>query len=139
MDNTYITFDLCTTSDYKPLHVEVYLDSQLCFSSSEFLGSKSIQINMPTDQAEHVLSIKLLNKTHDHTLIDESGNISQDTRLAINNIKFDQIALGYNILNLAEYLYDDLSTHKFYGEMGCNGVVSLKFPTPVYRWILDHM
>jgi hypothetical protein len=28
---------------------------------------------------------------------------------------------------------------KFYGEIGCNGIVSLKFSTPIYLWLLEHM
>ena len=29
--------------------------------------------------------------------------------------------------------------NKFYGELGCNGTVSLKFSTPMYLWLLEHM
>jgi hypothetical protein len=28
---------------------------------------------------------------------------------------------------------------EFYSEMGCNGTVSLKFSTPIYLWLLEHM
>ena len=27
----------------------------------------------------------------------------------------------------------------FFGEMGCNGTVSLRFTTPIYLWLLEHM
>jgi len=31
------------------------------------------------------------------------------------------------------------TTDKFYGEMGCNGTVSLRFTTPIYLWLLETM
>ena len=27
----------------------------------------------------------------------------------------------------------------FFGEMGCNGTVSLRFTTPIYLWLLENM
>ena len=32
-----------------------------------------------------------------------------------------------------------LDGHPFFGNMGCNGYVSLKFATPIYLWLLEHM
>jgi hypothetical protein len=32
-----------------------------------------------------------------------------------------------------------LTQEKFYGQMGCNGTVSLAFCTPIYMWLLEHM
>jgi len=45
---------------------------------------------------------------------------------------------------LATYTHDfngtkELTQEKFYGVMGCNGTVSLKFATPIYLWLLENM
>jgi len=47
-------------------------------------------------------------------------------------------------VKLAQYQHDFNGTgnptiDKFYGEMGCNGTVSLKFTTPIYLWLLENM
>jgi len=99
---------------------------------------------MPDDEAEHDLRFVLKNKTAEHTQIDEAGNIVNDARLKITDMAFDEIQLGHMITEQAVYDHDFngtgvMSQHKFYGEMGCNGTVSLKFTTPVYLWLLEHM
>jgi hypothetical protein len=33
----------------------------------------------------------------------------------------------------------EVTEDKFYSELGCNGTVSLKFTTPMYLWLLEHM
>ena len=84
------------------------------------------------------------NKTTDHTQIDEHGTIIQDAVIKINNLCFDEIELGQVFIDHAEYVHDfngtkNIITDKFYGEMGCNGTVSLKFTTPIYIWLLENM
>ena len=96
------------------------------------------------DEDDHELRFVMKNKTIDHTQIDEHGTIIQDTRITIQNLCFDEIALGQVFVDHAEYTHDfngtkDSVTEKFYGEMGCNGTVSLKFTTPIYIWLLENM
>ena len=76
--------------------------------------------------------------------IDEAGNIISDAKLTVTNVAFDDIQLGHMLTEKATYAHDFNGTgvmgqHKFYGEMGCNGTVSLKFSTPIYLWLLEHM
>ena len=66
------------------------------------------------------------------------------SNIIVENIQFDGIEIGYNIMQLAVYTHDcngsdNLNNYKFYGELGCNGTVELKFITPVYIWLLEHM
>jgi hypothetical protein len=62
----------------------------------------------------------------------------------VSNIQFDGIDCQYLTTTLAQYQHDFNGTgnptiDKFYGEMGCNGTVSLKFTTPIYLWLLENM
>jgi hypothetical protein len=71
------------------------------------------------------------------------GEIVLDARLAIKDIEFDQIALNHIFTELSVYTHDFNGTgpqtsDKFYGEIGCNGIVELKFTTPVYIWLLEN-
>jgi hypothetical protein len=84
------------------------------------------------------------NKTPNHTQIDEAGSIISDARLIVTELAFDEIQLGYMVAEQAIYTHDFNNTEestqdKFYSEMGCNGTVSLKFSTPIYLWLLEHM
>ena len=96
------------------------------------------------DDAEHELRLVLKNKTAEHTQVDEQGNIITDARLLITDVAFDEIRLGHMFFEQAVYTHDFNGTgkateDKFYGELGCNGTVSLKFATPMYLWLLEHM
>ena len=83
-------------------------------------------------------------KTTEHTKIDEQGNIITDACLTVSNLAFDEIELKQIFINQAVYTHDFNGTQteiqdKFYGNMGCNGTVTLKFATPIYLWLLEHM
>jgi len=86
----------------------------------------------------------LKNKTAEHTQVDDHGNIITDARLLITDLAFDEIKLGHMLVEQAVYTHNFNGTgatiqDKFYGELGCNGTVSLKFSTPMYLWLLEHM
>ena len=96
------------------------------------------------DNAEHELRIVMKHKTPDHTELDNAGNIIRDAMLSISDIKFDEIALGQVLLNKAVYTHDFNGSQppvddKFFGDLGCNGTVSLKFTAPTYLWLLENM
>ena len=144
MDKSYITFDVRCTSETKSLGLEVKLNDVVVYNNESFITADLIQIELPEDEADYSLKIVLKNKTSDHTVLDPLGAIVQDTNLIVENIKFDNIAISHNISQLIVYSHDcngtdELKEHKFYGEMGCNGTVELKFTTPIYLWLLEHM
>ncbi len=139
-----VSFNLDTTDATIPLGFEAWIDDKKFQDIDHIAGRQQIVIEMPDDEAEHDLRFVLKNKTAEHTQIDEAGNIVNDARLKITDIAFDEIQLGHMITEQAVYDHDFNGTDqptqdKFYGEMGCNGTVSLKFTTPVYLWLLEHM
>lgn len=144
MDKSYITFDVRSTSTSKTLGLEVLLDNTVVYDNDSFIAAELIKVELPEDTTEHALKIVLKNKTVDHTVLDPLGAIVQDASIIVNNIHFDDVKVGHNVLQLATYTHDcngtdELKEHKFYGEMGCNGTVELKFTTPNYLWLLEHM
>ena len=140
-----ITFDL-DSSDYNAqLGFDVLLNDNVVFTTEHVteLTTVTIEVNDDVD-AEHELKFVLKNKTQDHTKVDEQGNILSDAMLSISNIEFDQVKLGHMFFEQSVYHHDmngsqDLFEDKFYGSMGCNGYVSLKFATPIYLWLLENM
>jgi hypothetical protein len=145
MTNTVsITFELNTSDTNAQLGFEAWVDDTKFVDIDHVQALQSINMDLPDTDGSHELRLILKNKTEKHTQIDEHSNIVSDATLTINNLAFDEIVLGHMLTQLATYTHDFNGTkpstqEKFYSEMGCNGVVSLKFTTPVYLWLLENM
>ena len=145
MPNTVaISCTLDTTDPEATLGFEAWIDNQKFFDSNHVQAQHSIVMELADDDSEHELRFILKNKTSDHTQIDDAGNIVADARLIVTDLAFDEIKLGYIVTEHAVYTHNfngtgTITQNKFYGEMGCNGTVSLKFSTPIYLWLLEHM
>ena len=84
------------------------------------------------------------NKTENHTTVDEHNNIIKDARLRIDNFVIDKIELHNSFTENTVYYHDFNGTaepikDEFYGDIGCNGTVVLKFNSPIYIWFLSIM
>lgn len=139
-----ISCTLDTTDPEAALGFEAWVDDQKFFDTDHVQAQQQVVVEIADDDGEHELRFVLKNKTSDHTQIDEAGNIVADARLIITDLSFDEIQLGHMVTEHAVYTHDFNGTgqptqDKFYGEMGCNGTVSLKFSTPIYLWLLEHM
>jgi hypothetical protein len=139
-----ITFKIDTTDASVPLGFEAWIDNHKFFESDHVSAPEQISTQLSDDTDNHELRLVMKNKTVDHTKIDEAGNIISDARLLITDLAFDEITLGHVFTEQAVYEHDlngsgTMSQHKFYDELGCNGVVSLKFATPMYLWLLEHL
>jgi len=144
MSNTTISCTLDTTNPTASLGFEAWVDDQKFFDSNHVQARQPIVIEIADNDAEHELRFVLKNKISDHTQVDETGNIVADAMLIVTDLAFDEIQLRNMVTEQAVYTHDfngtgQLTQDKFYSEMGCNGTVSLKFSTPIYLWLLEHM
>lgn len=134
-----ITSTYCSAA----IGVEVWVD-QLCVINCEHVDSAILfEHTLDNNDGEHELRIVMKHKQAAHTRLDEQGNIVQDAVLTVSDLEFDGINIMHIAVDQAEYSHDfngsqSLGTHRFYGNMGCNGTVSLKFTTPVYLWLLEN-
>lgn len=133
-----------TTDPVARLGFEVWVNDQKFVDIDYVQGKQQITIEIPDDDAEHELKFVMKNKTAGHTTVDEAGNIITDASLVITDTTFDDILLGHTLTEQAVYYHDfnrsSVQTQdKFYSKMGCNGTVSLKFTTPLYIWLLEHL
>ena len=145
MTNTTTISGFIDSSDKKiPLGTEVWIDD-ICVVNVEHVDRiVHFSHKISDDDNQHELRIVMKHKTADHTELDDAGNIIRDAMLSISDIKFDEIALGQVLLNKAVYTHDFNGSRppvddKFFGDLGCNGTVSLKFTTPTYLWLLENM
>ena len=139
-----ISCQIGTTDASATLGLVVWVDDQRFFDSNHVQTTEKITIELAEDEADHELRFVMKNKTSSHTQVNESGAIVADAVLTISALSFDEIPLGHMLVEQAVYTHDfngsgPSTQDKFYGEMGCNGTVSLKFSTPIYLWLLEHM
>ena len=139
-----ISCEIDTTDASVPLDIAVFVDDQPIFDHSHVDGVIALSHDLLEAEGEHELRFVMQNKQPEHTCIDEAGNIVSDARIVIRTLAFDDIPLGQIVPEKSTYTHDfngtgNTTIEKFYGEMGCNGTVSLKFTTPIYIWLLENM
>ncbi len=127
-----------------PLGLEIWLDQHLLFDQDHIDQLYQVEHEISDNDGDHELRFVLKNKLPDHTRVDVEGNILSDATVTVTDIQFDGINCQYLTTNLAEYQHDFNGSQaptvdKFYGTIGCNGTVSLKFTTPIYIWLLENM
>ena len=143
-DTISISFNLNTSDDQAELGFEAWVDDEKFVDIAHVQCQQQIKIDMSDVDGDHQLRLILKNKKQTHTKIDEQGNILSDATLTISDLAFDEIKLGHMVTKLATYDHNfndtkELVQDQFYGEMGCNGVVGLRFTTPIYLWLLENM
>ena len=144
MTTVRFTCVVSSTDFSVPLGMEIWLDGHRFFDTDHVNQTCTIQHDISDDDGDHELRFVLKNKLSDHTQVDAQGNIIRDARLTVSGIEFDGIDCDYLATTVAEYQHDfngtgESTTQRFYGELGCNGTVSLKFSTPIYIWLLENM
>lgn len=139
-----LSFQVDTTDASADLGIEVWLDQEQLLNINWVQGPMDFQHEFVDDDAEHQLCFVLKNKRSEHTQVNENSDILKDARLTVSDVAFDQIKLGPVLTKIATYTHNtngnsDTRQDKFYGELGCNGTVTLEFTTPIYLWLLEHM
>lgn len=145
MSNTAtISCDIGTTDASAKLGMEIWIDDQKIMDIDHVQDVVQFSHDISDDDQEHVIKFTLKNKTTEHTQIDSENRIVKDACVTVTNFQFDGIPLGQVFFDLTTYQHNYNGTgaeiqDRFYGQMGCNGTVSLRFSTPIYMWLLEHM
>lgn len=137
-----IKFWVDTTNPEKKLSFRVRLNGREVFLLPWVRERTPVEVLIADDEQDHELQLELYNKLPEHTQISADGTVLSDATLKIGDFTMDEIAL--DPWHLGQYHHDrngtsEPVTEKFYGEMGCNGHVAIKFKTPIYLWLLEHM
>jgi hypothetical protein len=139
-----ISCDISSTDFSAELGLEIWLNNQQIWNCEHVCEAMQFRHEIPDGDEDHVLEFRLKNKLPEHTKIDSTGQIQADACVTVTNLQFDAIPLGQVFFDLATYQHDFNGTapstqEKFYGHMGCNGTVTLKFSTPIYMWMLENL
>jgi hypothetical protein len=96
------------------------------------------------DEEKYTVEIEMSGKLPEHTVIDDQGNIVKDRMIEISEFSLDEIALVHLFTDNCKYAHDFNGSQaavvdKFFGNMGCNGIVKFEFSAPLYIWMLENM
>jgi hypothetical protein len=144
MEKIKLSLDIVNASAFHNMGIELWLDKTKFFDNDISPGTHHVIHEFESQDQSHYFKIRLKNKTHQHTQIDESGQIISDALITIKNVCLDEIQIDQLMCEKAEYIHDGngsktIAIHKFYGNLGCNGHAQLQFSTPVYLWLLENM
>ena len=139
----------CTVSSLDPtaaVGLEIWIDDTQIYNTEHVSETVNFTHEFEEEDKDgnRQLRFVMKNKTHDHTKIDEAGNILSDCRICIEKLSFDEIDLLPILIEQSVYEHDFNGTaapikDQFFGEMGCNGTLTLAFTTPIYLWLLENM
>jgi hypothetical protein len=144
MTTAKISFDIAPSDPACPLGVEVWIDQQQIFNTEHLADAVNVSHDIDEDGNGHELRVVLKHKLPEHTTVDTDGNITQDAVINVSAFEFEDIDVNQVVQDLAIYTHNFNGSaaetqSKFFGSMGCNGTLSLKFSTPVYLWLLENM
>jgi hypothetical protein len=139
-----VSFDIAPSDSACPLGVEVWIDQQQIFNTEHLIAAETVKFEVEDDDASHELRVILKNKLPEHTKVSAEGSIVQDAVITVSRFEFDEISVDQVVQDQAVYHHDFNGSaaeiqDQFFGSMGCNGTLSLKFSTPVYLWLLENM
>jgi len=143
-DQIKLCFTVMSTDYSVPLGLKVILDNNIVYEKPHISSEEQIQLLMSDDDGEHELTFELFGKKPEHTKINKTGDIVEDAMLSILAVEVDDIDINQVAQSHTVYYHDfngtkSLMQDRFYGSMGCNGQVKLKFTTPFYLWLLENM
>jgi hypothetical protein len=144
MTTSKISFAISPSDATCPLGVEVWIDQQQIFNTDHLADTVNVSHDIDEDDAEHELRVVLKHKKSEHTILDANDHITQDAVINVGSFEFEEIDVNQVVQEQAIYTHDfngsgDITQSKFFGSMGCNGTLSLKFTTPIYIWLLENM
>ena len=142
METVAIQFNFTSNDVKSGLSVEIYFNNKILQTVNAVESKQKIAFNVDCAPGEHVLKFVLKNKTSVHTVLDDNGKIVTDACVGIENFQIDHVALEHAFFTQCRYHHDYNGSQEpiednFYGTMGCNGTVVLKFTSPVYRWLVE--
>lgn len=138
-----LSFDVAATGP--DLRLIVRLNNSVIYEACPVVESAAVVYEFDdAEERDHVLSFEMQGKLPEHTKINEAGEILEDRSITITDIAFDDIQLGHMFTEVSHYHHDTNGTtgsviDPFYGIMGCNGRVEMRFSTPIYLWLLENM
>ena len=142
-DTSTLAFTANSTGN--DLRLTARLNGHVFFDQILSCQEIKVQHTFPTvDEEKYTVEIEMSGKLPEHTVIDNQGNIVEDRMIEISAFSLDEIAVVYLFTDNCKYAHDFNGSQtaivdKFFGNMGCNGIVKFEFSAPLHIWMLENM
>jgi hypothetical protein len=140
-----LELDFSANKDCADIVLQVNCDGKKIAQSTATQAQQTVCLELPEDAQDHVLQLVMSGKNNTHTTVDSQGQPIEDVFFTIDRLEFED-------LDMKEIFCQGLTcyTHsfnqpqptildEFYGFIGCNGTIDIKFRTPFYLWLDEHM
>ena len=145
LDIMKIELDVTANSSCAEITLQVICDNVKLAELQASEQNYTISHELPDILAEHCLKLVMSGKNKTHTKVNTLGEIIDDIYFKIDRLEFEDLdmreifCLGYqgytHNFNSSQPEFLD----EFYGQLGCNGTVTLRFSTPIFLWLNDHL
>jgi hypothetical protein len=142
-DTSTLAFTAKSTGN--DLRLTARLNGHVFFDQILFQNEIKIQHTFSAvDEEKYTVEIEMSGKLPEHTVINDQGNIVEDCMIEISEFSLEEIALAHLFTDNCNYAHDFNGSQapvvdKFFGNMGCNGIVKFEFSAPLYIWMLENM
>lgn len=133
---------ISSTDPSVPLSLEIWLDQKEIYNNN-ITEPVKFSYQFEDIDGDRQFQFRLKNKLPEHTQL-VNDQIVKDVVINISNIVIDDISVDLIFQKLAKYHHDfngssAPTVDRFYGQLGCNGTVTLAFTGPIFVWLLEHM
>ena len=140
-----IEIDLRATQICPDIHLEIRFDDQCVANLTAIDTIQTVTLSLSDSAQEHVLQLVMQGKNKTHTRLDDQGQILDDVAFLIERLEFEDLDMRPIFCQgLCCYTHNGNGTlqeflDEFYGYMGCNGRVEMRFTTPIFLWLADQV
>jgi hypothetical protein len=142
----HIELDFSANKTCEDIILEVYLDQDKIFQSTAQTTQQTVVYDLDGVLGKHELKLVMCGKNRKHTTVDSGGNILSDIFFKIDRLEFEELDM-WDVFCLGRrsvHRHSFNSTHaefddEFYGQLGCNGTVTMPFETPIYLWLSENL
>jgi hypothetical protein len=137
-----LEFDISATG--QDLVLELALDGKIFWRGNPGLVMTTVTHEFDdTKFQDHCATATLSNKLPHHTMLDSQGNIVHDRVVRLHDLRLRGRSIWHQIQGTNIYRHDgngdaQIQDHAFFGDLGCNGTVSVEFRSPVLLWMLEY-
>lgn len=140
-----IELDFSASKSCDDIVLEIYCNDKKISESVALPTKQTVCINLSEDPADHCLRMIMRGKTNQHTVLDSNNEIVDDVWFSVDRLEFEDLDMreifcqGCKCYTHSFNQNQPSFVDEFYGYIGCNGTIEIKFSTPIFLWLNDYL